>query len=599
MHLPESKATEVQSSPNQPLERPLQQEPAEVKLSVVNVSRAEPPGPGSDKRRLLLLRPLALVLAAFTGCWALIFILYPPRSQRFPLLDDWACTRGLIQLAHGGGVDYFNWANAPHLGQWLWAMPFACAFGFSWPGLRLSTIVLSSIGVAAFYDLLRQEGCDRRRAAFLAATLALSPLYFVLSGTFTCEIPTLAFCLLALTLYRRAIASQRAAPLAAAAVVAVLAVITNQNALAVPIGAACMLLMRGGTLRGNPRWQVSLLLPLILGLTTAIWFEAWPSARPVNPAPMPPTLAVLLPYWTFHLCGLAALPALALVPPERLWKRFVIGLGLMGVFAIYWAKLPGVPNRGLFPYGLTAVFSRAGIGQPTLHVGEKPPLLDESIQSALTNLGCIAGAALIVRLSQQRSPQFWHNPILVFTAIQAAFVVIRPAVYDRDFLFLIPGAIFLAGAPPAGARVRWLPGMVCLLVFAALSICLIHDWFASNHALWTLGRRAVEQQHVDPMQIEGGFEWDGWHAEGARRITRNPFKTMLPKRLATPALTLYATHQIFPQVVGNYALAFSRPPRCTVVDSEPYGLWLIRGGYSVLLVKYAPPMTTTAAQKSK
>ena len=587
----------MQSTPNQPVEIALQREPATVTLSAVNVSTPELPEQGGDTRRLL--PPLALVLAIFGGCWAFIFVFYPPISQRFPLLDDWAGARGLIQLADGGGVDYFNWASAPHLGQWLWAMPFAWALGFTCSSFRISTIVLSSIGIGAFYDLLRQEGCDRRRAAFLAATLALNPLFFVLSGTFTAEIPTLSFCLLGLTLYRRALASRSMMPLAAAAVVAGLAVITKQNALAVPLSAACVFFMRGGTLRGNTRWQVGLLLPVILGLAAAIWFAMWPSARPVDPAPIPPTLAVLLPYWALHFCGLAALPALALVPPQRLWKRFAVGLGLMAVFAIYWANVPRMPNRGLFPYGLTAVFCREGIGQSMLHVGARLPLLDESTQSILTNLGCIAGAALLVRLSQQEARQFWQNPILVFTAFQAALMVTRPAVYDRDLLFLIPGAIFLAGARRADARLGWLPGMISLLVFAALSVCLIHDWFAWNRALWTLGRRATAERRIDALEIEGGFEWDGWHAPRARSVSSNPFRTMLPKGLAPPALTLLATHQIFPQLTGNYALAFSRPLRCTVLESEPYTLWLRRGEHAILLLKYAPPMTSTADQKSK
>ena len=44
----------------------------------------------------------------------------------------------------------------PQLGQWLWACPFVWLFGPSHVTLRLSTLVLSWLGLAAFYDLLAE-----------------------------------------------------------------------------------------------------------------------------------------------------------------------------------------------------------------------------------------------------------------------------------------------------------------------------------------------------------------------------------------------------------------------------------------------------------
>src|SRR5207248_358482 len=138
--------------------------------------------------------------------WIVIFADLPPHRQEFPLNDDWAYSRGVFGLARGEGIHYWGQPSMPQLGQWLWALPFVWLLGESHVGLRLSTLLLSGLGVLAFYELLRGEaGLPRPRAAFTAAALAVNPLWFVLSGTFMTDVPALALSLIALALYARAL----------------------------------------------------------------------------------------------------------------------------------------------------------------------------------------------------------------------------------------------------------------------------------------------------------------------------------------------------------------------------------------------------------
>src|SRR5690242_5222066 len=91
--------------------------------------------------------PVALVLGMSAALWVLLFCLVPPGRQDFALNDDWAYARGEFRLARGDGVDYCGWASMPLWGQWLWAWPFVRALGESNAVLRLSTVVLSLIGL--------------------------------------------------------------------------------------------------------------------------------------------------------------------------------------------------------------------------------------------------------------------------------------------------------------------------------------------------------------------------------------------------------------------------------------------------------------------
>src|SRR5262249_18742119 len=98
--------------------------------------------------------PLVLLpLLASALAWTILFVAVPPERQDFPLIDDFAFARGAFTFARGGGVDYGGWASMPQLGQWLWACPFLWLLGESHVALRLSTILLSWVGLLAFYAL--------------------------------------------------------------------------------------------------------------------------------------------------------------------------------------------------------------------------------------------------------------------------------------------------------------------------------------------------------------------------------------------------------------------------------------------------------------
>lgn len=206
-----------------------------------------------------------LLISAFL--WGLLFQSIPPADQNFPLNDDWAFSRSVLAFARGEGIHYGNWVAMPQLGQWLWACPFIWGLGESHFALRFSTVLLSWLGLWAFYDLLCQEGCSARQAAWIAATLALNPLFFLLQGTFMTDVPALSFTLAALALFTRALNSGRTVWLGVAVGVTILAVITRQNTVAIPI-AVGIVLWRFPQLRWRPIWLLAVVVPLVVGVGT-------------------------------------------------------------------------------------------------------------------------------------------------------------------------------------------------------------------------------------------------------------------------------------------------------------------------------------------
>ena len=534
----------------------------------------------------IVLLPLLFSLAA----WAVVFTAFPPESQRFPLLDEWAFGPEALDFARGAGIHYEGWASMPQLGQWLWSFPFIAALGPNFFALRLSTIVLGWLGLLAFHDLLRQLKVPAWQAAFATAAFALNPLFFLMQGTYMTDVPAVSFALIALSLYGRAFQARDARYLAPAAVVAILGGITREHVIAAPLTAG-LVLAAIPELRCRAGWVASVLLPVAVGAGTHFWFVSRPDIQPMPPE-MPDLLRLTLtPWFLIHTLGLATLPVLLLDPWPRSWRRFGIALAAALAIAYFWYKRGDLfVFDGLFPYTMGVIDPHGVFATNTL-VGAtaREDMLSLKWEALLTFLGCVGAAVLIDRLpSRFRNGDFKlrkGNLLLIFGLFQIIPLFLTRTLYDRYMIFLIPSGLYLAmGDRAEGAARPWrrIPAAAALATFAVVSVSFMHDWFAWNTARWDVGHRALARG-INPLDIEGGFEWNGWY--GPRPIPKR-------KEKAKPegdAIMLNYTAKQFYYVRGRYALSFSVLKRTVPLDAEPCHLWIQRGTKQIFLVKRLAP----------
>lgn len=531
----------------------------------MRLSRALPP----------VLFPLLLSALA----WLTIFVAIPPARQNFPLNDDWAYARGLFAWARGEGIHYFGWTSIPLLGQWIWAWPWVKALGESHAVLRLSTVALSLVGVAAFYDLLRRgAGISPRRAAFGAATLALNPLFLIVSGTFMGDVPALSFALIALALATRALKTASLGAWEAASLAAALGVLTRQNAIAAPLAAA-IALGATPTLRRRPVWWLVAVVPIVAGLLANQWLLGRADVvRQGMFTRLPdPDVLVRVPFVAAIYLGLAVLPILLLTPTLRRPIPFLLAFFgmLAGAAWMLFAK------RQAFPYlgNLITQFGQMTVGVEL--VGRRDLLLAEGEMLALTLLGCIGGAALLARIVaalRGGSVPLLRSPLLLYSALHLAFLFLLSRFFDRYLLTLLPAAITLCLVAARQARPQPLAGIAALVLSGFLGTAMVHDWFAWNAARWELGRRALARG-IAVADLEGGTEWDAWHSP--RGVERN---ADLDHLVPPENLALAWSKTLFPYLTGHYALSFSPLRGTTVLDREPYRFWLLPGRREFYLV---------------
>jgi hypothetical protein len=526
--------------------------------------------------------PLAAALLTSLLSWLLVFLLIPPPAQRFPLIDDWAFARGLFYWLRGGGIRYLQWASMPLLGQWMWAAPWVWIFGDDLAALRVSTIVLSWLGLGAFYDLLRQAEIERGAAGFVTAVLAFNPLFFLLQGTFMTDVPSLSFSLISLALYCRGLQRSRLSFYMAGAIFALLAVTTRPNTVTVPLISAMLLAGRPGP-RRKALWWLLAFGPVLAGAAIYGWFRFRDDIRPLGIA-WPETQTVFgISLGIAEMAGLAVLPLFVLDPHPGAPKAFAISLAVLVPTALYWWRNAAfVVYCGLFPT-VDGVISVYGVYSAHQYVGQRPVLLEEPMRLVLTILGCIGAAFLAARMLNKCS-SYWARraddnaspvvPLLLMSVLQLPFVLAPERVYDRYFLPLLPGALYLAAPLAAGIRWKSWAAFAVLGGFALVCVSLTHDWLAWNSARWELGRKAVGEG-IDARDIEGGLEWDGWYSPGLRLSAPEQ-----PQGLANPL-----TQSYFPHLTGRYALAFSQVPRSVIVGKQAYSQWLPPGERHFLLLR--------------
>jgi hypothetical protein len=82
--------------------------------------------------------------------------------------------------------------------------------------------------------------------------------------------------------------------------------------------------------------------------------------------------------------------------------------------------------------------------------------------------------------------------------------------YDRYLLPWLPLALFILLRGHSLPRAALLAGWAACAVLGWFSVVGTQDYLAWNEARWAAGR-ALVAQGVAPEDVDGGYEWIGWH----------------------------------------------------------------------------------------
>jgi len=498
----------------------------------------------------LLVRRNAIGLAALITAWC-AFSSLAGAWGNFPLNDDWAYALSVRRLVESGQLLPNGWVSTPLLTNIAWGSIFCIPFGFSFDALRLSTFVLSLIGITGCYALACATSRSRDFAILSALVLGSNPIYFALSHTFMTDVPFTAIAVLATLVLARDLEKRSLRNLALGTTLATAAVLSRQLGMCIPLAFAVVSLFQ-------PRcdWQhrSRAFIPLVACVVSLSVYEAWLSANgrvPVlyhaktddllNVLSHGGLLATHLPvnfFTAVSYLGLFLLPLLIplffneLKRTPRSVGPFFIGSALMSageLLRIIYSKHALMPQAGniLFPSGIGPLTLR---DEWILHLTHVPPL-PVIFWLVITAAAMIGGALLIgmtwtcirtwvARYARERRLDLTTAAAalsLVAGLVYLAPIVISTEPFDRYFVPAIP--FFAAGLgglarPADGAllignqALRY--GAYGLVVVALLiSIGTTRDYFTWNRVRWQALQDLTRDGSITRDQIDGGFEFNG------------------------------------------------------------------------------------------
>jgi hypothetical protein len=231
-------------------------------------------------------------------------------------------------------------------------------------------------------------------------------------------------------------------------------------------------------------------------------------------------------------------------------------------------------------------------------VGDPPPVLGLGPLIISLIAGCLALSAIAAGPNGEwgearpvRTPLGGAGRCLVvFSLAHLALLTLIWPVFDRYILVLLPGVMLAILPRRRGSlkRLHWWAGYLILVVNAVLSVAMMHDWLAWNEARWDLARRAVARG-IDPTDLEGGFEWDGWHSASVfspgQAQKSDTAATNHNQRPPAPGLVIPFNQALFPHVTGRYAISFNPVPGTIARDTQPYTFWLAHGKRQLWLLE--------------
>jgi 4-amino-4-deoxy-L-arabinose transferase-like glycosyltransferase len=527
------------------------------------------------------------------GGVALLFAALVRPFQNAPFVDDWVYAWSVENLLTHGRLQVLNYSDNVNLAQVVWGALACIPFGFSFTALRVSTWLLGMVSLCALYLLLRELEVPRREALLGAATLAVYPVFALLSITFMTDVPFLSMTLLASVAIVRAARTRSTGWLCAAALAASVAVAIRAVGVVAPIAMVLFLaLRRDGWGRARARWLVTLAPLVVFAVLYSLRAEVFHGGdvgwlRGTTPDRIALLREFALPLLPRMLAGTFALAVgvlgLALLPLTagclaRAHRPAIgyIAAAIAAVLVVLFASGVGYP----LPLAAGGIWSVDELGGSSVLVPDYSPRpVSQVLSWTLLMLATVSCAAAVNAVWRGRGRWGSDAFLLWSVAGHGGLMALTWLVYDRYALVLVPYAIALVLA--ARPRIHAPVAVGAIAMLALITGFAMRDHLSYNAALWN-AVEVLERSGVPERDINGGYMVNGWlqyaHPERAHRNTDG--------QLDVPWVTTKSDRP--------YKIANRVSPGWREVTRFPYQRWLGESGHIYALELVATPRARAA-----
>ena len=454
--------------------------------------------------------------------------------------DDWSYLVTLFRWVDTGRMEFNNWVSMSLLGQLWIAAPIAAIWGHAITLVQTQTAILGSIGLLCVLWLGRRLGLSWGLAALAALTIAVSPLWMVLSTTYMTDVPSFTFSLAALliatvALQRRPISISL---LLLAIALATYSVLIRQYAI-VPLIAILLAGFLTTTRAKRKHATIALVIACAISFLAIVVFFIWWSQVP-DAKSIAPTLPSARNLRTTFIkgAGFARLGGLLLAPvliycgPIRIIRRsYASSKSLaiaIGVGASLWEAITATR------YVSSQFVGNYVIRDGALSIAVLPGKRPDVIAGPLWSLCVLVSSILAVLLLMATVPsivEIWRKirtrrllevdpvtsmlglTIFGFSVAYTIAMVTGVQVYDRYALPAIPiiALLLLRASEQRANRSRIALTSLTLIALMLLGTSFAIDSASFDGGRWRLAAQVAEENGWRPLRVNGGFEWVNLH----------------------------------------------------------------------------------------
>lgn len=481
------------------------------------------------------------ISAGVLGAFWVIGVLVVNPAGDFPLNDDFSFAHSVYNLSELGKLEFDDWLDMTIITQVFWGAGFTKIFGFSFNVLRLSTLVAAYLGTLGLFFIARDLGQSKTVSSIAALSISFSPLLFSLSFTFMSDVPFFALCVWSFWAYNRAFASGKMKWVITGSLLAIAATFIRQLGFMLPAAFLFTWLLRK---KFDLKNVLTAFLPLAITTLLYVRYNAWFEASQGLPETYgnmerlfkrlsKPDFLTSSFYRFGILAGYLGVFLLPLILAIGDWK--IIGKKAMVKFEF--SKFQGILFYGFLAFFLASlipafdktfwgnIFYNFGLGPCTLKDGQffmnVSPRFENGTDWPVKTFFSLSGIALIVsilpyffRKLKRSSPHFYPAAFAFGNIIlYGGFLMLDIKFFDRYFFQLLPFlmVIILPFFTKKLTRSRKLLCALGFVIVGGFSLLATHDYMSWNRARWNALNHLTENMKIPIDQIDGGFEFGGWH----------------------------------------------------------------------------------------
>jgi len=477
-----------------------------------------------EKTKHLYIPILVLILIyILLGCFLFSF-------ENYPVDDDWSYIKIAETFHHTGKMQFTPWTAMSLVFQVWWGTCFTKLFGYSIEILRLSTLVISLLGLIFIYLLLQELKHHWQTSLFVVLLILFNPFSFPLNFTFFTDHFFISLLFISTYFYYKAFKDDKDIYLFIASLVASFSVLVRQNGILIPLSVFVYLLISKRSFKTIIRRG---LITLVIPLATFIVFTYWLNAI------HGPTAEYIKQ--TDKLLENLRKPYLLLIKIG--WRPFLIlefmGFCLLPLSFSFLPKVKELFNRK--NYFLLLLFCLAGtvFFLAFEHIGlySSVDLLRNGFRFAYISeygfrdflnilfffyrvLAFLAVASivyLIYLLIKYRksirekfnlaSPTFL---ILCIGIFQLLFLLTTLHKFSRYYLILIPFFVFFILEISRYMSINKKVFIPLLTAYTLLSFAITQDFMSWNQLKWQAASQ-LKDKGIPLQKTSAGFAWDAWH----------------------------------------------------------------------------------------